>query len=54
MLKHHRIQLGSRVRILRNFSFDGSVEIIIDNAKPVIISQALAQCLLVKWIGYDK
>jgi len=54
MLKHHRIQLGSRVRILRNFSFDGSVEIIIDNAKPVIISQQLAQCLLVKWIGYDK
>jgi len=54
MLKHHGIQMGSRLRLLRSFAFDGSVEIVIGKAKPIIISQALAGCLFVKWIGYDE
>lgn len=54
MLKHHHIHLGIRLHIVRKFSFDGSVEVVIDSAQPVIISQALADCLLVKWIGHEK
>lgn len=51
MLKHHKIQLGSHVRILRIFEFDGSVEVVIEKSKPVIISQTLAKQLMVKWIN---
>jgi DtxR family Mn-dependent transcriptional regulator len=53
MLKHHQIRLGIRLKMLRKFSFDGSVEVVIETAQPVIISKALADCLLVKWISYE-
>lgn len=54
MLKHHHIHLGIRLYLTRKFSFDGSVEVVIGEAQPVIISKALADCLLVKWIGHEK
>jgi DtxR family Mn-dependent transcriptional regulator len=53
MLGHHHIQLGTRVRVLRSFSFDGSIEISVADQKPVTISNQLAKTLLVKIIEHD-
>lgn len=53
MLGHHQIHLGTRLRILRSFSFDGSIEISVADQKPVTISYQLAKTLLVKIIEHD-
>jgi hypothetical protein len=53
MLGHHHIQLGTRLRVLRSFSFDGSIEISVTDQKPVTISHQLAKTLLVKLIEHD-
>src|SRR6478735_1781299 len=49
LLKHKNIQIGSRVEIVRKFSFDQSLEISIGNQPSFTISSNLANLLFVKY-----
>lgn len=53
MLTHHHIQLGTRLRILRSFSFDGSLEIGIADRKSITISKTLAETVMVKFSDHE-
>lgn len=48
LLSHKSIGIGTRLTILKKFSFDHSIEIKIDNVAAFSISQQLAQTLFVK------
>jgi len=49
LLKHKNIQIGSRVEIVKKFSFDQSLEISIGNQPSFTISANLANLLFVKY-----
>ncbi|MBY0480377.1 MAG: metal-dependent transcriptional regulator [Chitinophagaceae bacterium] len=50
LLKHKNIVIGTRMEVLRKFSFDNSVEISIKNKPAITISQQLSEALFVKLI----
>lgn len=52
LLRHKKIGIGTRLQVLRKFSFDSSIEIKIKNLPAFSISQQLAETLFVK-IVYD-
>lgn len=43
LLKHHQINIGTKIKINRHFSFDGSVEIKINKQPLTILSRQAAQ-----------
>jgi DtxR family Mn-dependent transcriptional regulator len=43
LLNHYRIGIGTRIKVLQRFSFDGSVEIEVEGQPAIIISHAVAQ-----------
>lgn len=48
LLRHKNIGIGTRVEVIRKFSFDNSIEIKIESLQAFTISQQLAQTLFVK------
>ncbi len=48
LLKHKNIGIGTVLEVIRKFSFDNSIEIMIKKNPPFSISQQLAQSLFVK------
>ena len=48
LLRHKNIGIGSRLSVVKKFSFDNSIEIKIKSLPPFSISQQLAQTLFVK------
>lgn len=43
MLKHYQIGIGTKLKVIRRFEFDGSVEIKIDRQPVTVISKQVAQ-----------
>lgn len=52
LLRHKKIGIGTKIQVVKKFSFDSSIEIKIKNLSPFFISQQLAETLFVK-IVYD-
>lgn len=52
LLRHKKIGIGTKIQVVKKFSFDSSIEIKIKNLSPFSISQQLAETLFVK-IVYD-
>ncbi len=51
LLSHKGIGIGTKLQVVRTFTFDHSIEIEIENTPPFSISQQLAQTLFVKPIS---
>jgi hypothetical protein len=47
MLNHYGISIGSRIKVLKAFDFDGSLQIKISKQPPCIISGQAAQNVFV-------
>lgn len=50
LLKHKKINIGTKITVLQKFAFDHSIDIKLDKQIPFTISQQLAQVLMVKVI----
>ncbi|MBA2499432.1 MAG: metal-dependent transcriptional regulator [Chitinophagaceae bacterium] len=48
LLKHHKIQIGTRLEVKRIFPFDHSMEIKVKSLSPITISEQLAENIYVK------
>lgn len=49
MLKHYTITIGTTVKVLRKFEFDGSLEIKVQRQPACIISEAIAKNIFVRY-----
>ena len=43
LLRHFRIGIGTKIKIVKKFEFDGSIEVKIEKGSPTIISKQVAQ-----------
>jgi hypothetical protein len=53
LLRHHQIEIGSRLKITNRFRFDRSIQITVQGGPPVTISEQLGAHLYVAWATED-
>jgi DtxR family transcriptional regulator, Mn-dependent transcriptional regulator len=49
MLKHYSIGIGTVIKVLKHFDFDGSLEVKVQRQPVCIISEAIAKNIFVRY-----